>query len=129
MCVSDNGTELTGMGILRWSQSMQDEWHYIAPGKLEQNAFIESFTDVRVRLAKRDHRHLAGPSREALVILKDVGNLARRTVVWLNWPPAFFKPNCARNATGRGAALRRGLRAPPQNNRPTSGLESRATEF
>jgi hypothetical protein len=23
MCVSDNGTELTGMAILRWSQSMQ----------------------------------------------------------------------------------------------------------
>jgi putative transposase len=43
MCVSDNGTELTGMAILRWSQSMQVEWHYIAPGKPQQNAFIESF--------------------------------------------------------------------------------------
>ncbi len=40
MCVSDNGTELTGMAILRWSQSMQVEWHYIAPGKPQQNAFI-----------------------------------------------------------------------------------------
>jgi hypothetical protein len=36
MCVSDNGTELTGMAILRWSQSMQVEWHYIAPGKPQQ---------------------------------------------------------------------------------------------
>ena len=43
MCVSDNGTELTGMAILRWSQSMQVEWHYIAPGKPQQNAFAESF--------------------------------------------------------------------------------------
>jgi putative transposase len=43
MCVSDNGTELTGMVILRWSQSMQVEWHYIAQGKPQQNAFIESF--------------------------------------------------------------------------------------
>ena len=43
MCVSDNGTELTSMAILRWSQETQIEWHYIAPGKPTQNAFIESF--------------------------------------------------------------------------------------
>jgi putative transposase len=41
--VSDNGTELTGMTMLRWSQERQVEWHYIAPGKPQQNAFIESF--------------------------------------------------------------------------------------
>ena len=43
MIVSDNGTELTGMTMLRWSQERQVEWHYIAPGKPQQNAFIESF--------------------------------------------------------------------------------------
>src|SRR5690606_31957023 len=43
VCVSDNGTELTGMAILRWSQERQVEWHYIAPGKPQQNGFIESF--------------------------------------------------------------------------------------
>ena len=42
-CVSDNGTELTSMAVLRWSQEMRIEWHYIAPGKPTQNAFIESF--------------------------------------------------------------------------------------
>jgi putative transposase len=42
-CVSDNGTELTSMAILRWSQTTTVEWHYIAPGKPTQNAFIESF--------------------------------------------------------------------------------------
>lgn len=41
--VSDNGTELTSMAILRWSQETGVEWHYIAPGKPTQNAFIESF--------------------------------------------------------------------------------------
>jgi len=41
--VSDNGTELTSMAILRWSQETRVEWHYIAPGKPTQNAFIESF--------------------------------------------------------------------------------------
>jgi len=42
-CLSDNGTELTSMAILRWSQETGVEWHYIAPGKPQQNAFIESF--------------------------------------------------------------------------------------
>ncbi|MFN6251454.1 MAG: IS3 family transposase [Acetobacteraceae bacterium] len=41
--VSDNGTELTSASILRWSQERQVEWHYIAPGKPTQNAFVESF--------------------------------------------------------------------------------------
>lgn len=41
--VSDNGTELTSMAILRWSQETRIEWHYIAPGKPTQNAFVESF--------------------------------------------------------------------------------------
>lgn len=41
--VSDNGTELTSMAILRWAQEARIAWHYIAPGKPNQNAFVESF--------------------------------------------------------------------------------------
>ena len=41
--VSDNGTELTSLAMLRWSQETQVQWHYIAPGKPQQNAFVESF--------------------------------------------------------------------------------------
>jgi putative transposase len=43
MCVSDNGTELTGMAIRCWSQATRVKWHYIAWGKPKQNAFVESF--------------------------------------------------------------------------------------
>jgi putative transposase len=43
MIVSDNGTELTSHAILRWQEENRVEWHYIAPGKPMQNAFIESF--------------------------------------------------------------------------------------
>src|SRR5689334_21134491 len=42
-CVSDNGSEFTSMAILRWSQEQRVDWHYIAPGKPQQNAFAESF--------------------------------------------------------------------------------------
>jgi putative transposase len=41
--VSDNGTELTSNAILSWAADVGVEWHYIAPGKPVQNAFVESF--------------------------------------------------------------------------------------
>ena len=41
--VSDNGTEFTSMAILKWVQDTGINWHYIAPGKPQQNGFIESF--------------------------------------------------------------------------------------
>jgi putative transposase len=43
MVVSDNGSELTSNAILTWADRTRVEWHYIAPGKPMQNAFIESF--------------------------------------------------------------------------------------
>ena len=43
LMVSDNGTELTSMAVLRWCQETGVEWHYIAPGKPTQSAFVESF--------------------------------------------------------------------------------------
>jgi transposase InsO family protein len=41
--VSDNGTELTSTAILCFAQDDKIAWHYIAPGKPVQNAFVESF--------------------------------------------------------------------------------------
>lgn len=41
--VSDNGTELTSNAILRWADDNRVGWHYIAPSKPVQNAFIQSF--------------------------------------------------------------------------------------
>jgi len=43
MIVSDNGSELTSNAILAWADQSRVTWHYIAPGKPMQNAFIESF--------------------------------------------------------------------------------------
>ena len=37
------GPEFTSMAILRWCQETGVAWHYIAPGKPTQNAFIEAF--------------------------------------------------------------------------------------
>lgn len=43
LIVSDNGTEMTSHAVLRWCQDTGAGWHYIAPGKPMQNAFVESF--------------------------------------------------------------------------------------
>jgi putative transposase len=54
MIVSDNGTEFTSMAILRWTQLTRIEWHYIAPGKPQQNAFVESFNGRLRRAVERN---------------------------------------------------------------------------
>jgi len=41
--VSDNGTEFTSRAILEWAGKNKVEWHYIDPGKPQQNGFIEPF--------------------------------------------------------------------------------------
>jgi putative transposase len=43
MIVSDNGTELNSRAILDWTNRPRVERHSIAPGKPQQNAFMESF--------------------------------------------------------------------------------------
>ena len=43
MIVSDNGSEFTSNAILAWQEKVRVDWHYIEPGKPQQNAFIESF--------------------------------------------------------------------------------------
>ena len=41
--VSDNGTEFTCNAMLAWCKEAGMSWHFIAPGKPIQNAFVESF--------------------------------------------------------------------------------------
>ena len=44
MIVSDNETELTGNAMLKWAEDNSVEWRYdCAPGKPQQNGFMESF--------------------------------------------------------------------------------------
>jgi len=114
MCVSDNGTELTGMAILRWSQEARVEWHYIAPRKPQQNAFIESFNGrLRDALLNETPFPSLPHAREALAIWKDDYNTVRPHSA--SRQPAASRlrqDQRSRNATGRDAALHRGLRAP-----------------
>src|SRR6185312_5113498 len=78
MCVSDNGTELTSMAVLCWSQENQAQWHYIAPGKPQQNAFAESFIGrLRDELLNETMFGSLSHAREALAMWKDDYNTIR----------------------------------------------------
>ena len=76
--VPDNGPEFTGLAMLRWAQSLRLDWHYIDPGKPQQNAFVESFNG-RLReglLTRRCTPHSHGPasssrSRGAIITPND----------------------------------------------------------
>ncbi len=89
--VSDNGTELISMTILCWSQQMQIEWHYIAPGKPTQNAFIESFNGrLRDELLNETLFTSLAHTREALAIWKDDYNTVRPHSAIGNVPPVVY---------------------------------------
>jgi len=91
MCVSDNGTELTGMAILRWAQETRVEWHYIAPGKPQQNAFIESFNGrLRDELLNETLFTSLKHVREALAIWMEDYNTVRPHSALGNLPPVTY---------------------------------------
>src|SRR5213078_4803766 len=112
--VSDNGTELTSMTMLRWSQEHGIEWHYIAPGKPQQNAFVESFNGrLRDECLNETLFTSLAHAREVLAIWKDDYNTVRPHSGVGNLAPSIYAGLSApKNATGWDAALHRGLRAP-----------------
>jgi putative transposase len=78
MLVSDNGTELTSMAILRWQQETGIAWHYIAPGKPMQNGFVESFNGrLRDELLNESMFRSLPHAREVLREWKDDYNGSR----------------------------------------------------
>jgi putative transposase len=91
LCVSDNGTELTSMAILRWSQETAIEWHYIAPGKPQQNAFVESFNGrLRDELLNETLFVSLAHARGVLAEWKDDYNTVRPHSAIGNLPPAIY---------------------------------------
>src|SRR5271169_4532823 len=91
LCVSDNGTELTSMAILRWCQETRVEWHYVAPGKPTQNAFVESFNGrLRDELLNETIFVSLAHARSALADWKDDYNTVRPHSGLGNLPPAEY---------------------------------------
>src|SRR5215469_11611850 len=123
-------TELTSTAILAWSDRQKVAWHYIAPGKPVQNAFIESFNGrMRDELLNESLFPSLPPARVALDKWRRDYN-AERPHSSLGWqtPSAFAAAwrVGARNGTGRSRDLRASrpvpLRRTPKTHSITQGL-------
>ena len=89
--VSDNGTELTSMAVLRWCQETAVEWHYIAPGKPMQNGFVESFNGrLRDELLNETLFSSLAEARSAITDWKEDYNNHRPHSALGNIPPVEF---------------------------------------
>jgi len=102
--VSDNGTELTSRAMLEWQNDTSVHWHYIAPGKPTQNAFIESFN---------------GKLRDELLNEKVFASLAdaRRKLARWRYDYNTLRPHSALNGQAPASARR----ALEQSERSTHG--------
>ena len=128
MCVSDNGTELTGMAALRWSQELQIEWHYIAPGKPTQNAFIESFNG-RLRDELLNETLFTSLARARAVLaawMNDYNNVRPRSALGDPTPSEFADRSACR--PHRAGALRYARGSAPRPVASPSPLGSNVTE-
>ena len=127
MCLSDNGTELTSMAVLRWCQEMRIEWHYIAPGKPTQNAFIESFNGrLRDELLNETLFTSLAQARVVLAAWKDDYNMVRPHSALGNLTPAEYNDRSAPRPQ-RDGALRYTEGFAPRPVAPPSPMGSNET--
>ena len=127
--VSDNGTELTSNAILGWADETGVGWHYIAPGKPQQNGFIESFNGrLRDELLNETLFRSLPHARAVLEAWRRDYNEERphSKLGWMT-PRGLRQRPQRRGRPGRCASL--GLRAPaschPRNRRFKSTPDSR----
>ena len=102
MIVSDNGTEMTSHAVLKWCQDNGINWHYIAPGKPTQNAFVESFN---------------GRLRDECLNESLFGNLAEARHIIENWRIDY---NTQRPHTSLGGLAPAVYARQNRNHRPAS---------
>ncbi|GHE62497.1 hypothetical protein GCM10019059_22580 [Camelimonas fluminis] len=110
------GTEFTSMAILRWRQETGVAWHYIAPGKPTQNAFVESFNGrFRDECLNDTLFSTLAEARSAITSWKEDYNRYRPHSALGNITPAEFalksslknRPHEARNETQDSPSDRR----------------------
>lgn len=98
------------MAVLRWAEERGVEWHYIAPGKPQQNAFVESFNGRLRDECLNEHvfgslteaRRLIEAWREDYNRVRPHGSLGGRT------PEEFARYSARAKERAEGAALLEG---------------------
>jgi putative transposase len=125
--VSDNGTELTSNAILGWADDRQVGWHYIAPGKPQQNGHNESFNGrLRDELLNETLFRSLGHARTVLETWRRDYN-EQRPHSKLGWMTPHAFANALRADAAGGAALRQGSAPPALATPPDQGSDHRQT--
>ena len=119
--VSDNGTELTSNAILSWADETGVGWHYIAPGKPQQNGFIESFNGrLRDELLNETLFRSLPHARVVLEVWRhDYNN--ERPHSKLGWMTPRGYASALSGEVGQDAALRWGSAPRPLATHQTEG--------
>ena len=115
------------MAVLRWCQEIGVEWHYVAPGKPTQNAFIESLNGrLRDELLNETLFVSLTHARVTLAAWKLDYNTVRPHSAIGNMPPAarLIRDPASH---GRVAAIDREPRTPPRCSTAWTG--SNADDF
>lgn len=107
--VSDNGTELTSHAILRWQEERSVLWHYIAPGKPQQNGFVESFNGWFRDECLNEHLFSSLIAARRIIEAWRVDYNTERPYTSLDGlTPAAFATRPSQGHTEDGLCLRRG---------------------
>jgi putative transposase len=126
--VSDNGTEFTSNAILEWANERGVEWHYIAPGKPQQNAYIESFNGrLRDELLNETLFRSLRHAREELAIWRRDYNHERPHSSLGYLTPAQYSATLG--DAGRGSALHGSSAPRPLATRQNQGSDHPRTLF
>ena len=125
--VSDNGTELTSNAILSWADETGVGWHYIAPGKPQQNGLIESFNGrLRDELLNETLFRSLPHARIALEAWRRDYN-EERPHSKLGWMTPRGYASALSGGAGRDAALRWGSAPRPLATHETEGSNQSRT--
>lgn len=114
--VSDNGMEYTSNAVLAWADDTGVGWHYIAPGKPQQNGFNESFNGRLREELLNETLFRSLPSARAVLEAWRCDCNERRPHSKLGWlTPQAYAQARAKNI-GRPAALVEGCAGRPVAN-------------
>ena len=91
------GTEFTSKAILKWANDNKVEWHYIDPGKPQQNGYIDSFNgSLRDEYLNEEIFDSPADARRKLALWRyDYNNVRPHSAIGYNVPIAIHNPGGA----------------------------------
>jgi putative transposase len=100
--VSDNGPELTSRAVLIWAAQNDIDWHYIQPGKPQQNGYTESLND-KIRDECLNEHWFSSPAEARAIIeawRQDYNHIRPHSSLGYLTPMEFVAKTAAKKSGG-----------------------------